>query len=213
MKIKKDMKISFAITVCNEMEEIKRLVPFLLENKRPKDEIVILYDEKNGNPDVLDFLLPYNKLPNVQTWRGLDFENNFAEWKNKLNEYCSGDYIFQIDADEMISEYIIENLYEILELNPDVDLIFVPRINTVEGITQEHIDKWGWIVNEKNHINYPDYQGRIYRKNMTWYGKVHERIIGGQKFSSLPNDNELYCIQHHKTITKQEKQNDLYNKI
>ncbi len=207
------MKISFAITVCNEIEEIKRLVPFLLKNKRPKDEIVILYDEKNGNPDVLDFLLPYNIKPNVQTWRCFDWNNNFADWKNILNDYCSGDYIFQIDADEMISEYMVGNLYEILELNPDVDLIFVPRINTVEGITQEHINKWGWNVNDKGYVNYPDYQGRIYRKNMSWYGKVHERIIGGQKFSSLPNDNELYCIQHHKTITKQEKQNDLYNKI
>lgn len=207
------MKISFAITVCNEIEEIKRLVPFLLKNKRPKDEIVILYDQKNGNPDVLDFLLPYNIKPNVQTWRCLDWNNNFADWKNILNDYCSGDYIFQIDADEMISEYMVRDLYEILELNPDVDLIFVPRINTVEGITQEHIDKWGWNVNDRGYINYPDYQGRIYRKNMSWYGKVHERIIGGQKFSSLPNDNELYCIQHHKTIIKQEKQNDLYNKI
>lgn len=207
------MKISFAITVCNEIEEIKRLVPFLLKNKRPKDEIVILYDQKNGNPDVLDFLLPYNIKPNVQTWRCLDWNNNFADWKNILNDYCSGDYIFQIDADEMISEYMVRDLYEILELNPDVDLIFVPRINTVEGITQEHINKWGWNVNDKGYINYPDYQGRIYRKNMSWYGKVHERIIGGQKFSSLPNDNELYCIQHHKTIIKQEKQNDLYNKI
>jgi len=207
------MKISYAITVCNEIEEIKRLVPFLLKNKRPKDEIVILYDEKNGNPDVLDFLLPYNIKPNVQTWRCFDWNNNFADWKNILNDYCSGDYIFQIDADEMISEYMVGNLYEILGLNPDVDLIFVPRINTVEGITQEHIDKWGWNVNDKGYVNYPDYQGRIYRKNMSWYGKVHERIIGGQKFSSLPNDNELYCIQHHKTITKQEKQNDLYNKI
>jgi glycosyltransferase involved in cell wall biosynthesis len=174
---------------------------------------VILYDEKNGNPDVLDFLLPYNIKPNVQTWRCFDWNNNFADWKNILNDYCSGDYIFQIDADEMISEYMVGNLYEILELNPDVDLIFVPRINTVEGITQEHINKWGWNVNDKGYVNYPDYQGRIYRKNMSWYGKVHERIIGGQKFSSLPNDNELYCIQHHKTITKQEKQNDLYNKI
>ncbi len=138
------MKISFAITVCNELEEIKKLVPFLLENKRIQDEIVILYDEKNGNPEVLDFLLPYNILPNVQTWRGFSFEGNFGEWKNKLNEYCSGDYIFQLDADEMISEYMIQNLSTILELNPNVDLIFVPRINTVDGLTEEHINKWGW---------------------------------------------------------------------
>lgn len=206
------MKISYAITVCNELEEIKRLVPFLLKHKRPNDEIVVLYDDKNGNKEILDFLLPFNIKPNVQTWRGLWWNNNFAEWKNKLNDYCEGDYIYQIDADEMISEYMVSNLHSILEMNPNVDLIFVPRINTVDGITQEHIDKWRWNVNDKGHINFPDMQGRIYRKGMSWYGKVHERIIGGQKFSSLPYDEE-YCIQHHKTIERQEKQNNYYNSL
>ena len=206
------MKISFAITVCNELEEIKRLVPFLFEHKRKEDEIVLLYDEKNGNPEVLDFLLPYNKYPNVQTWRGFDFEGNFANWKNKLNDYCKGDYIYQIDADEMISEYMIQNVSTILGMNPDVDLIFVPRINTVGGLTEEHIKKWGWRLNEKGWVNFPDSQGRIYKKGMSWYGKVHERIFGGQKFSSLPNDEE-YCIQHHKTIDRQEKQNNFYSKL
>lgn len=206
------MKISFAITVCNELEEIKRLLPFLLEHKRVQDEIVILYDEKNGNPEILDFLLPFNIKPNVQTWRGFGFEGNFADWKNKLNEYCTGDYIYQLDADEMISEYMIQNLSTILELNPKVDLIFVPRINTVEGITQEDINKWGWQVNDKGWINWPDAQGRIFRKGMNFYGKVHERIVGGQKFSSLPLDEE-YCIIHEKSIERQRRQNNLYNSL
>jgi len=206
------MKISFAITVCNELEEIKRLVLFLFEHKRKEDEIVLLYDEKNGNPEVLDFLLPYNKYPNVQTWRGFDFEGNFADWKNKLNDYCTGDYIYQLDADEMINDYMIQNLSTILELNPNVDLIFVPRINTVNGLTEEHIKNWGWRLDEKGWVNFPDPQGRIYKKGMSWYGKVHERIYGGQKFSSLPLDEE-YCIQHHKTIERQEKQNNYYSSL
>lgn len=207
------MKISFAITVCNELEEIKRLIPFLLENKRVEDEIVILYDEKNGNPEVIEFLLPYNKLPNVQTWRGFEFDGNFADWKNKLNSYCKGDYIFQIDADEMISEYMVKHVVDILEMNSDVDLIYVPRINTVDGLTQEDIDRWGWRVNEQGWVNHPDYQGRIYRQKMGWYGKVHERIIGGSKFSSLPKDEYEYNIIHHKQIDRQRKQNDYYSKL
>jgi hypothetical protein len=206
------MKISFAITVCNELQEIKKLVPFILDHKRPQDEIVILYDEHNGDPLVLDFLLPYNKLPNVQTWRSFDFDKNFADWKNLLNSYCKGDFIFQLDADEMISGYMVENLNTILEMNNKVDLYFVPRINTVNGLTEEDINKWGWRVNEKGWVNFPDAQGRIYRKNMSWYGKVHERIIGGERFASLPTEEE-YCIQHHKEIDRQRKQNDLYSKI
>lgn len=206
------MKISFAITVCNEINEIRKLVPFLLEHKRPQDEIVILYDENNGDRTVLDFLLPYNKLPNVQTWRSFDFEKNFADWKNLLNSYCKGDFIYQLDADEMISVYMIENLNTILEMNDAVDLYFVPRINTVDGLTEEDVKMWGWNVNEKGWVNFPDYQGRIYRKNMTWYGRVHERIIGGERFATLPSDEE-YCIQHHKEIERQRRQNNLYNTI
>ena len=205
------MKISFAITVCSEMTEIRRLIPFLLEHKRSEDEIVILFDKKNGDPLILEFLLPFNGLHNMVVFSG-EFIDNFADWKNILNGYCGGDYIYQIDADEMISEYMINNLHQILSMNPDVDLIFVPRINTVNGITQEHIDKWRWNVNDKGYVNFPDRQGRVYRKGMSWYGKVHERIIGGNKFSSLPEDEE-YCIQHHKTIDRQEKQNKFYQSI
>lgn len=206
------MKISFAITVCNELEEIKKLIPFLLEHKRVQDEIVVLYDDKNGNPEILDFLLPYNIKPNVQTWRGLDFDNNFADWKNKLNEYCTGDFIFQLDADEMISKYMVQNINVIIGMNPDVDLYYLPRINTVEGLTPEHIDKWKWRVDERGWVNFPDYQGRVYKSDLKWTGKVHERIIGSKKYSLLPEDF-VYCIQHYKTIERQEKQNNYYDTI
>jgi len=111
------MKISYAITVCNEFEEIKRLVEFLLRIKRPKDEIVILYDHKNGSEEIAEWLIKHNKLPNFQMWRGF-FEGHFGEWKNKLSDYCNGDYIFQIDADEMPHTNLINYLPTILESNP-----------------------------------------------------------------------------------------------
>jgi glycosyltransferase involved in cell wall biosynthesis len=207
------MKISFAITVCNELEEIKKLVPFLLENKRIQDEIVVLYDNENGNPEILEFLLPFNKLPNVQTWRGLGWNNNFAEWKNKLNEYCDGDYIFQLDADEIIDINFVKSIGEVIELNPEVDVYYLPRVNTVDGLTNEHVNKWGWRVNENGWVNSPDYQGRIYRKNMSRSGKVHERIVGAKMYSLLPMNEPTYFISHHKTITRQEKQNNFYSTI
>jgi len=211
------MKISFAITVCNELEEIKTLIPFLLENKRVEDEIVILVDtSKEDNGELRGWLNETKQsliLKNDPIKIHEDkFQGHFANWKNILNSHCVGDYIFQIDADEMISEYMVKHLHEILEMNKQVDLIFVPRINTVNGLTEEHVKQWGWKVNEKGWVNFPDAQGRVFRKGMSWYGKVHERIIGGQKFSSLPLDEE-YCIQHHKTIKRQEKQNNLYSTI
>lgn len=208
------MKISFAITVCNELEEIKKLVPFLLENKRIQDEIVVLYDNENGNPEILDFLLPFNKLPNVQTWRGLGWNDNFAEWKNKLNEYCNGDYIFQLDADEIPNEILVANLKTILESNP-VDLLITPRKNIVKGLTPFHVHKWGWKVSEQGWVNWPDAQKRIYKNNpkIQWSGhQVHGMVSGYETYATLPFE-EAFSITHNKTIDRQENQNDRYTKI
>ena len=208
------MKISYAITVCNEFLEIQKLIPFLLENKRIKDEIVILYDSKNGDKEILNYLLKFNKLPNVQTWRGFDFDGHFANWKNKLTEYCDGDYIFQIDADEFPNQALIENLPTILESNPDNEVYLVPRVNTVEGLTDEHIQIWGWNVNDKGWVNWPDYQWRIWKNKpkIKWKNKVHEVLDGHKSYAALPAQEEL-ALYHPKDIKKQEKQNAYYNTL
>ena len=206
------MKISYAITVCNEFIEIQKLVNFLRENKRRQDEIVILFDQKNGDPEVANWLTKQNKYPNVQFWRGF-FDGHFADWKNKLTEYCEGDYIFQIDADELPNKILIDNLPTILE-NNEVDIILTPRINTVVGLTQEHIQKWGWRVNGKGLVNWPDYQWRIYKKSpkIKWVNKVHERLDGFKTYSTLPAIDE-WAIYHSKTIEKQVKQNKFYETL
>ena len=208
------MKISYAITVCNEFLEIQKLVPYLLKNKRPQDEIVILFDQNNGDTELLSYLLKFNKLPNVQTWRGLDFKGHFADWKNKLTEYCEGDYIFQIDADELPNESLIQNLPIILESNPDNEVYLVPRVNTVEGLTSEHISKWRWNVNDKGWVNWPDYQWRIWKNKpeIQWKNKVHEVLDGHKSHAPLPAQEE-FALYHPKDIKKQEKQNEYYEKL
>ena len=199
------MKISYAITVCNEFKEIQRLLSFLLENKRKEDEIVVLFDKQSGTSEVWSYL---NKL-NIKL-EAKSFKHHFADWKNYLTSLCSGDYIYQIDADEMISKYILDILPEILQHN-DVDILKVPRINTVEGLTQEHIQKWGWRIDEKGWINFPDLQWRIYKNNgkIKWKNKVHEVLEGYKVVSNLPLE-EQWCLKHPKTIERQEKQNKLY---
>lgn len=203
------MKISYAITVYNELEEIKRLVSFLLSNKRTEDEIVILFDDK-GTEEVWNYLVQVEG--DITILHRAQFRNDFSEWKNKLTSLCDGDYIFQIDADEMPTEDLINNLPYILEINPEVDVFLVPRINTVEGLTQQHIRQWRWNVNEKGWVNFPDYQWRIYRNipNIRWENKVHE-VIQGHKTSTLLPAEEEYCLYHPKTIDRQEKQNNYYD--
>jgi hypothetical protein len=203
------MKISYAITVCNELEEIKRLIPFLLEHKRPEDEIVVLWDE-NGDFKVWEYMI---SIPEPRHFRDY-FNKNFAEWKNKLSLICKGDYIFQIDADEIPNEYLIESLPEILETNSQVEVYIVPRVNTVDGLTQEHIQKWGWYVNENGWVNFPDYQWRIYKNtpDIKWKNKVHEVLDGYKAMAQLPAYEDL-SLYHPKTIERQEKQNNYYNTL
>jgi len=207
------MKISYAITVCNEFIEIQRLVNFLLRHKRIQDNIVILFDEANGDPEVESFLRTHS-INGEFSWHKGKFDRHFANWKNKLASLCNGDYIFQIDADEIPNEYLITNLPYILEHNPAVELYTVPRVNTVEGLTPEHIQRWGWGVNEDGWVNWPDMQTRIYknRPEIQWVNKVHERLNGYKEFAYLPMEEE-WALYHPKTISKQEKQNQLYNQL
>ena len=207
------MKITYAVTVCNEFIEIQRLVHHLLKNKRVQDDVVILYDSKNGNPDIETFLRSHS-VNGEFMWHKSEFEGHFANWKNKLNMLCTGDYIFQIDADEIPTKTLLEYLPDIIEGNPTVDVLLVPRINTVDGLTPEHIAKWGWNVNSIGWVNFPDYQWRIWQNKpeIKWKNKVHEQLEGYKIMSTLPSKEE-YCLHHPKTIEKQEKQNNYYSTL
>jgi len=207
------MKISYAITVCNELNEVQKLISLLQENKRNEDEIVVLYDSTNGSKSVEEYLRAQNVTKTSFIWHSYKFDGHFANLKNHLTSLCSGDYIFQIDADELVEKYFIDLLPQILGQN-DVDVILVPRINTVEGLTPEHIQKWGWRVDENNWINFPDFQWRIYKNhpNIKWKNKVHEVLEGYETLSHFPQSPE-WCILHPKTIERQEKQNNYYNTL
>lgn len=205
------MKISYAITVCNEIEEIKRLIPFLLKHKRDEDEIVVLMDDTQGTQEVWDYLISVE--PQLGLLNRLPLNKDFAQFKNNLTQHCTGDYIFQIDADEIPNEFLIENLPFILKEN-GIDLIYVPRVNTVEGLTYEHVQKWRWNVNEKGWVNWPDQQSRIYKNSpeIRWEGKVHEKIVGVKTITAFPNE-EVYALYHPKQIERQERQNEFYETI
>lgn len=204
------MKISYAVTVCNEFVEIQRLLTFLIDRKEPQDEIVVFYDTNNGTPEVERYL---TILGSGIRRIGYHFDGHFGHMKNALTEACLGDYIFQIDADEIPNEVLMDNIHPILESN-DVDVILVPRVNTVEGLTQDHIQKWGWNVNEKGWVNFPDPQWRIYKnkKSIRWENKVHEKLVGYDTISNLPWAEE-FSFYHPKQIKRQEQQNDYYETL
>ena len=207
------MRISYAITVCNEFEEIQRLINFLLKNKRFEDEIVVLYDINKGHEGIEQFLRA-KSINGEFAWVPGEFNGHFADWKNKLTSMCGGDWIFQIDADEIPHESLIQYLPEIILSNPENEVIRVPRVNTVFGLTDEYVRQWGWRINEEGWVNWPDFQWRIYKNHpkIKWVNKVHEVLEGYDTWSNL-HEVEEFALYHPKDIEKQIKQNNYYNTL
>jgi len=207
--------ISIAITVCNEHQELETLLDYLQERAlSPKYEIVVQIDQDNHTQEVVGVILDRG----IKHWF-FPLNKDFDAWKNKLNSLCSKDFIFQIDADETPDRTMIENLPALLkEQFGRIDLLLVPRINTVKGLSDEHIQKWRWKIDKHfgfECVNFPDFQTRIYRNDpsIKWHGKVHERITGVDKYAYLPTNVVDWCLYHHKTIERQQKQNDYYSNL
>ena len=205
-------KISYAILTHNEGEYVEQLLNFLVINKRVCDEIIVV-DDFSSDTRTLDILKHFALTNDIHIYQHA-LNGNFSAQKNFLSSKCSGDYIFQIDADEMVSTDFIDFLPDLLDQNPDNEVYLVPRINIVDGLTDDHVKKWGWNVNEKGYVNFPDFQWRIYKNNpsIKWVNIVHEKLTGFTTYAFLPAEEE-YCLFHRKCITRQEMQNEFYDKL
>jgi len=205
------MKISYGLTVCDEHEEIRNLIQFLVKRIDKKDEIIVVYDQNRVTDEVMAVFDLYRHEVKAYPF---NFQQNFLENKNFLNSKCTGDYIFQLDADELPHEILLANLKHILESNP-VDLLITPRKNIVQGLTTEHIKKWGWSITGEGWVNWPDAQKRIYKNDpkIKWSGhQVHGMVSGYKTYATLPMEED-FSITHNKTIDRQETQNNRYDKI
>lgn len=205
--------ISFAITAWNEHTELEHLLDQLVTIVKPGDEIMVQLDSTSTD-EVKKVATKYNVGQKFEYHRIYSSLNNdFASYKNNIKNHCTRDWVFFIDADEYLSDGLAENIHAILDMNKGlVDVIALPRINTVEGLTRDHIDKWRWFVDDNGWVNYPDYQTRICvnKKDIQWKNKVHERLTGWKTIANLP---EGYDLIHPKTIDRQEKQNKFYEQI
>ena len=210
------MKISYGITVHNEAEELNKLLEILIHKTDPEDEIVIVDDF--SNQETQEVITSWTQQYGHEDMKVIKvyqrkLNGDFASQKNYVIEQCSGDYIFHLDADEYPHEVLLRDIKEVLEIN-DVDLIWVPRVNTVDGLTEKHIQQWSWKVTEQGWVNYPDFQSRVFKNNkdIRWVRPVHEQIQGAKTYAHLPPHEEL-SLYHPKTIQKQEQQNQLYSEI
>lgn len=210
------MSISFAITAYNEHEELQVLLNQLEQIAKSDDEIVIQLDSK-ATPEVLSLVDQFINKDFAFTVKKcvFDLNNHFADFKNNLKSYCTKDWVFQIDADETLSETFSRVIHEVLDANDGIDLIAVPRVNIVKGLEQNDIIQWHWQVNSQGWVNWPDPQHRIFRNKpeVKWVNKVHEVIVGWKTYAELPSEDDSYALYHIKDIDRQRKQNEFYSKI
>ena len=199
------MYLSYVIGVCTEHMELENLLIFLDEVRLPQEETIVIVDSGKVTPEVRDVIKRY---PWVKSF-DREFRGDFAEHKNYFSQIVQNDYIFNIDADEIPQEFLVHAVRQLVGKH---DLIAVPRINICPGYTQEFLKKHSFSCNEVGFINWPDYQGRVYHRELKWVGKVHEKIIGAQRSVALKADPK-FALWHLKTTTKQNKQNELYNEI
>jgi hypothetical protein len=206
--------ISYTVTVCDEHLELEKLLNYLRTSLKDDDEIILQLDSTKATDEVRNISTLYrDRIPTMKLVE-YPLNNDFAAFKNNLKKYCSKKWIFNIDADELPSRFLIENLHNILGANDELDVLIVPRWNVVNGITQNHIDKWRWRFDDLGRINWPDWQMRIYKnnENIRWKNKVHEVLEGFDKYSMLPEDKD-YCLFHNKSIQRQESQNNFYEEM
>ncbi len=244
-----DIKVSYTILTHGETVTLQALLEKINKYKTLWDEVIIV-DDYSDNLETIKILGWAQDEMKYKVFRN-KLNDNFAAQKNFAASHCTNEYIFNIDADEIMSDFFMEHFKEILFLNSEVEMYRLPRINTVEGLTLKHIEQWRWnisnlptemdekvilpdsdeynllkaynlILNEQDNkvkflkplINFPDWQGRIYKRKNTieWQGKVHERIVGHKKFANFPMEKN-YSIIHNKSIEKQENQNAMYDNI
>lgn len=204
--------ISYTITACNEDKELDKLLMYLSIYVKEDDEVIVQLDSEkvtDGVRNVLEKRFGYD-IKVIE----FPLNNDFASFKNNLKNYCTKRWIFNIDADELPAGELLQNLYEILNLNETVDVLILPRWNIVLGIENTHIRKWGWKYDDYSRINWPDFQMRLYQNKpeIVWKNKVHEVLTGFESYATLPEEKE-YCLFHNKTIERQEKQNEFYGSI
>lgn len=223
--------VSYLVTCSNENETLIRLFTTLKDTLCENDEIITLIDAphcKIGEPSYEAWIniIGMYRLPFHSEIIEHSLDNDYGKHKNIGIENCHKEYIFSIDGDELPPENLLgENLHALIEANIDMELFLVSRLNDFRGVTPEIANQWGWtltnskidgIAQGRPLVNWlgGDRQGRIFKNDyprIHWEGRLHERIQGHNKYTSLPKEED-WALYHDKSIAKQLETNLKYNK-
>lgn len=216
------MKISYLVTCSNENATLDRLLYKILNTINDEDEVLILKDVNDckETEDIIQKYLKSSGFSVIPRYLIHALNNNYGAHKNFGIQECQGEFIFQIDGDELPPETLLgDDIHELLNANPTIEAFAVPRINDFRGVTDKHAKTWGWRLStspkyKRPIVNWPDFQFRIFKKEfprISFLRRLHEKIEGYESYVCLP-ETEEYALYHDKTIEKQVETNLRYNK-
>lgn len=153
------MFISWAFCTHNELEYLEFFLPQLLEwilNDSSYNHEIIILDDFSDEPTI-QFLRKFQEESHgIALVTRCKWNNDFSEHKNFMNDLCKKDsFIINLDGDEIITKEFFDSVPFIIQANPDIEAYWVPRVNTVDGITHKHLAQWNWTVSKlENYIKF-----------------------------------------------------------
>jgi glycosyltransferase involved in cell wall biosynthesis len=186
----KSIKLSVVIITFNEERNIKRCLESI---KEVADEIVIV--DSFSQDKTKEISLPYSVR-----W----IENPFAghiEQKNFALQQASNEYVLSLDADEALSEKLIQKIQKIKNDCQYDSYIF----NRLTNYCGQWIRHCGW---------YPDRKLRLWNKNKGQWGGTnpHDRVVMQPDSSSFQIHQDILHYSYY-SITDHIKQANYFTDI
>ena len=170
--------ISAVIITFNEEKNIGRTLDALVGWVH---EIIIL---DSGSTDrTKEICLGYADKANLkwfeQKWLG------FGQQKNKANTLATGDYILSLDADEVVSPELQDDI-----LKNATGELKIGRVNRLTNYCGHWVRHCGWR---------PDYQWRFFsREKAKWNDlQVHEHLVFDEKLATFTLKGDLWHYSYH----------------
>lgn len=136
------------------------------------DEIIVVYGQKAGETPKIDKKFKAKIVCQPNNYQ------NFHQMKKRANDTAKGEWILQLDTDEVVSSRLYGEIQRVISSNPPENGFWIPRINYFLG---RFLRKGGV---------YPDYTLRLYRKGLGNLPAkdVHEQAIVDGQTGYLKND-------------------------
>ena len=155
----KTPRISAYIITRDEEQNIGRA----LKSVQWMDEYIVL--DSGSEDDTVEIARDLGAIVSVQTFK------DFISQKNKAMELCSGQWLFNPDADEEVTPELRASVEKILNGDTSDDIPSLFKVNRKNQYLGRWIKHCGW---------YPEYRIRLSRRDCAqWKGEIlHEKLVG-----------------------------------